>query len=231
ILKEMIHETHQTDWNELYETQQTQIKLMSEMSSNSYEHGLIQFICDLIKPKRVLEIGMFTGTMTLMFSLNKEIEKVVSLEFEPFLEKWCRSFWKKLDEENRKIEVRIGSAFESLEKMRSEGEEAFDMILIDADKSSYSKYFNQIINYKLLSKNGILLIDNTIYKATTYSPFNSNLIHDSLKLNVQVESIEKINQTGEFLNELNQEILNHSEVDVVMLPIRDGLSLIKWKEL
>lgn len=50
--------------------------------SNSYEHGLIKVLCDVVKLQRILEIVTLTGTMTLIFSLNKGIEKVISLEYE-----------------------------------------------------------------------------------------------------------------------------------------------------
>lgn len=89
----------------------------------------MSFLCSSLRPRRVLEIGMFTGTMTTIFASADSVEKVVSLEAEGFLEGWCRPFWEKAGRGiSEKIEVRIGFASQSLEKMAREGEEAFDLV-------------------------------------------------------------------------------------------------------
>lgn len=102
---------------------------MPAMSSNLYEAGLVSFLCSLLRPKRVLEIGMFTGTGTTMFAASKSVQRVVTLENEAFLEAWCQPFWKKAGEGvYEKIDVRIGPAKDSLEKIADDHEEPFDMV-------------------------------------------------------------------------------------------------------
>lgn len=129
IVKEILDANEATDWDELYATGQTKFKLMSAMTSNSYEAGVYGFLIGLLRPRRVLEIGMFTGTVTTVFAAGSSVEKVVGLEAEPFLEGWCRPFWKRAGEGvNEKIEVRVGPAKDSLEKMASDGETPFDMV-------------------------------------------------------------------------------------------------------
>ncbi|KAG0144888.1 hypothetical protein CROQUDRAFT_659449 [Cronartium quercuum f. sp. fusiforme G11] len=227
VLEEMLAATDSTDWAGLHANGQTRYRLMSEMSSNVYEAGLVGFICSLVCPKRVLEVGMFTGTLTTIFAGSPSVEKVVSLEYEAYLETWARPFWRRAGSEvNEKIEVRVGMAKESLEQMAQNGEEAFDIILIDADKSSYPTYIKQIISHKLLSKKGLLMIDNAIYKATAYAPFPVPLTVPS---EVDSELVEAINANGKVLNGMNEMLRDHPELEVVLLPTRDGLSLVRWK--
>ncbi|KAH9822554.1 O-methyltransferase-domain-containing protein [Melampsora americana] len=228
LIEKMIKGANETDWKTLHETGSTSSRLMPAMSSNLYEVGIYKFLIDIIQPKRVLEIGMFTGTITTLFGSIKSVEKVISLEYEAFLEDWCRKFWKDSEIEglNGKIEIKIGAASDSIEKMVKDGEEPFDLILIDADKESYLTYFQQIIKHKLLSKCGVLLIDNVLFRGTSIEPFKvPSCISDS----IDVGSLVNCNESGKSLNSLNLFISQHDEVEVIMLPIRDGLSLVKWK--
>lgn len=63
-----------------------------------------------------------------------------------------------------KVDVRIGSALQSLEKMQESGEKPFDLIFVDADKPGYVQYFDTILQSGLLRKNGVMLVDNVLYK-------------------------------------------------------------------
>lgn len=228
LIGKMITGAHETDWKTLHETGTTTSRLMPAMSSNLYEVGIYKFLIDIIRPKRVLEVGMFTGTIATLFGSIKTVEKVISLEYEAYLEDWCRKFWKDSEIEglNEKIEIKIGAASDSIEKMVKDGEEPFDLILIDADKESYMTYFQQIIKHKLLSKSGVLLIDNVLFRGTSIEPFK---VPSAISNEIDVGSLIHCNEAGASLNSLNSFISQHDEVEVIMLPIRDGLSLVKWK--
>ncbi|EGG11777.1 uncharacterized protein MELLADRAFT_59450 [Melampsora larici-populina 98AG31] len=131
ILNEMIAATQTTDWAGLYASGQISFKLVPVMSSNTYEAGILAFMTSLVKPRRILEIGTFTGTMALAFAAAKSVEKVVTLEVEPFLEGWCRPFWKRAGEGlNEKIDMRVGDARKVIDEMGQKGEAPFDMELV-----------------------------------------------------------------------------------------------------
>lgn len=68
------------------------------------------------------------------------------------------------------------------------------------------------------------MIDNAIYKGTAYVPFSldSGLAEESL--------LKEINEVGKLLNDFNEEVCAHPAIDVLLLPARDGLSLVKWKQ-
>ncbi|KAG0142566.1 hypothetical protein CROQUDRAFT_673461 [Cronartium quercuum f. sp. fusiforme G11] len=228
ILDEMLAATETTDWAGLYASGQTSYRLTAAMTSNRYEAGIMTFLSGLLQPRRILEVGMFTGTMTLAFAAGKSVERVVALEAEPFLEGWARPYWKRAGEGiNEKIDVRVGFAKDSLEKMVQAGEAPFDLIFIDADKPSYPTYFRQIISNKLLSKKGILLIDNTHFAGTAYAPYTLPFLFPA---GIDQESVKKSNGFGEVLVDFNAEVCAHPEVEVVMLPVEDGLTMVKWKD-
>lgn len=228
ILEEMLASTQSTDWGGLFASGQISYRLLPAMSSNNYEAGIITFLSGLLKPRRVLELGMFTGTITLTFAAAKSVERVVTLEVEPFLEGWCRPFWKRAGEGlDEKIDVRVGDARKTIDEMAANGEAPFDMILIDADKPSYLTYFRKIIEHKLLSKNGVMIIDNVLFAGTAYAPYPVPLINPP---NIDQASVQRSNGYGVHLKELNSEICNHPEVEVMMLGVEDGLSLVKWKD-
>jgi caffeoyl-CoA O-methyltransferase len=63
-----------------------------------------------------------------------------------------------------KIDVRVGSAIDSIEEMVKSKEESFDVIFIDADKTGYKKYYDTIMDAGLLRKGGVMLVDNVLYK-------------------------------------------------------------------
>ncbi|KAG0144885.1 hypothetical protein CROQUDRAFT_46657 [Cronartium quercuum f. sp. fusiforme G11] len=229
VIEEIINGANTTDWGALYASGQTSYRLVGAMSSNLYETGLMSFLTSLLRPRRVLEIGMFTGTMTTVFATTKSVERVIALECEPYLESWCRPYWKKAGEGvNEKIEVRIGSAQVSLETMAQNNESPFDFIFLDADKDSYLTYFRQIIGHKLLSKNGIMVIDNVLFRSTAYLPFRIPFLNPP---GVDQATVTRNNHLGKFLNELNLEISKSPEVEVLMLAVRDGLTLVKWKDV
>lgn len=125
----MLDANYTTDWAGLLASGQTKFILLPEMTSNLYEAGVFSFFCSLLRPRRVLEVGMFTGTSTVAFAAAKSVENVVALEIEPYLEAWCRPFWKKAGQGlNEKIDVRIGPAKDSLEKIIRDGEAPFDLV-------------------------------------------------------------------------------------------------------
>lgn len=127
----------------------------------------------------MLEIGLFTGTTTLALGLLPNIEEVVALDIEPYLEQFDRPyvvafsrselfsaallthilrnrFWKRAGVSD-KIQTLIAPATESIRQLKAEGHEAFDLIFIDADKPSYKAYVSLLLELDLLTPEGIIL--------------------------------------------------------------------------
>lgn len=85
-----------------------------------------------------------------------------------------------------------------------------------------------IISNRLLSKTGILLIDNTHFAGTAWVPYPVPLLTPA---GIDQESVKKSNGFGEALVKFNAEVCAHPEVEVVMLPVEDGLTMVKWKNV
>ena len=130
----------------------------------------ISIICRRIKPEKVLEIGTFNGYSALWLSLFSK--KVITLEIdEKNIELALKNFKKA---ENRNIEIISGDAKESLKKLKYK----FDIIFIDAKKSEYKDYLE--LSLKLLDKNGVIFVDNTISHKESLKEFFNYLEKSSL---------------------------------------------------
>ena len=138
----------------------------------------ISIICKIKKPKSILEIGTFHGYSALNFSLLAD--KVVALEIDKEAIKIAKENIKKAQAKN--IKLIEGNALETLKKL----EEKFDIIFIDAKKSEYKEYL--ILSLKLLNKDGLIFVDNTISDKERMEDFfryleESKLFHQTLRLN------------------------------------------------
>ena len=101
---------------------------------------------------------------------------------------------------------RVGPALESLERLQTAGE-SFDVVFIDADKRSYVAYFDRLISSDLLAPNGLIAIDNTLMQGETY--------------------VGARTPNGIAIAEFNRHVADDPRVENVMLPLRDGLTLVR----
>lgn len=209
ILDAMVAAGNATDWDRVHAEGKTMYRLIPEMTAGGYEAVVLQQLAKISKAKSVLEIGMFTGTSTVSLALVPTVEKVVTLELEGYLEHTNRPFFEQAGVAE-KIEVRIGDALSSLDALSAE-EAKFDMVFIDADKDNYVNYFHKLVDGGLLSNGGFIVVDNVAFKASPWAP-------------------DDCYKSGPVLDAFNQVVRNHPGVEVVMLPIEDGVSLIRRKD-
>ena len=123
----------------------------------------------MLKAKRVMEIGMFTGygalTIAEVFPADG---KVVTCEIDPFL-KLSRPFFDK-SPHGHKV-VRVGPALATMKGVDVAAEGGFDMIFIDADKGGYAAYYEAALSTPgLLNDGGVIVVDNTLFKGQAYLP-------------------------------------------------------------
>ena len=165
---------------------------------------------------------MFTGTTTVCIAQQlAEGGKVTALEIDPYLDEFTRPLFDQSGLGD-KIDVKVGNALDHLETLSKNiltDEEAYDIIFIDADKPGYTRYFKTILDKGLLKKNGLLVVDNTLYKGT---PWTDGLV-DQEKLQIGRENAQAI-------KEFNKVVSEDKRVEVVVLPVRDGVSLIMRNE-
>lgn len=162
-------------------------------------------IAQLMGARKILEIGTFTGYSSLAVALASEAH-ITAVDVS---EEWtaiARSFWKKAGVENR-ITLRLDGGHAAIADLLAKGEAGhFDMIFLDADKSSYDAYYEG--GLKLLRKGGLMLVDNVLWGG-------------------DVADLKKTDADTSALRALNAKIAADPRVTHCMLPIADGLTLAR----
>ena len=167
--------------------------------------NFLQFLIKIKKIKSCLELGTFTGYSTLSMALSlPKNGKIHTIDKDFSKSQIVQTFFKKAKLSHKlKIEISKGNeALDRLVKLKKK----YDLILIDADKENYISYFNKSL--KLISKNGIILVDNTLWKGDVA---NDNA-KDKLTINIK-----------NFNNHVKK-----IKVKKYILPLGDGFSLC-WK--
>ena len=167
----------------------------------------MQLLLRLIRAKNVLELGTFTGYSALAMSLVLPDDgKLITCDINSEWTSKAHPFWKEA-QQDRKIELRLGRALDTLHNLLNEGwEQKFDFIFIDADKTNYVHYYELAL--KLIQPKGLIAIDNIFWDGK---------VIDEKELGGQTREIRKLNDL----------IKNDQRVFVSLLPIADGLFLVQ----
>ena len=178
--------------------------LAPQMASGHIQGRLLKFLVKMIRPRRILEIGTFTGYSGLCMAEGLEDDgKLYTFEVEDELEDFTRR-WIDGSPYADKIEFIIGDALEIVPKLG----EKFDMVFIDGNKREYIKYYETAMEY--LNDGGWILADNTLWDGH---------VIDSERQDAQTNGVRAFNDL----------IRNDERVEVVILPLRDGLTIIRKK--
>jgi len=180
-----------------------------------------QFLSMLIKlmgAKRSIEIGVFTGYSALCVAQALPDDGyVLACDID---EKWtniAKKYWAKAGVD-KKIDLHLAPAIETLNTLITEGQSgSYDFVFIDADKNNYDAYYE--LSLKLLKAGGLIAIDNVLLFGSVVS---INAVDDSLRGVFTEENIQ-------LMKKLNLKIKNDSRVDISMLKMADGLSLVRKK--
>ncbi|MBC8399720.1 MAG: O-methyltransferase [Flavobacteriales bacterium] len=189
LLKELNRETH--------------LKVLNpRMLSGAFQGRLISLISKLINPKKVLEIGTYTGYSALCIYEGLNEKGVIHTidKNEELVDIQKKYFTKTGDVE--KFIQHTGTALDIIPKIN----ETFDFIFLDADKENYINYFNCIIDK--LNKNGVILADNVLWSG-------------------KVIDKNQQDETTKILRKFNDIVNNDCRVETILLPIRDGISIIR----
>ncbi|GIV43748.1 MAG: O-methyltransferase [Bacteroidia bacterium] len=178
--------------------------MFPRMISGNYQGRLLSFLSKLVQPKYILEVGTYTGYASLCLAEGLQKDgKVVTIEVDPELEIYSQKYFN-LSDLGNVIEQKIGDAIDIIPSLEYE----FDLIFLDADKMRYIDYY-EILLPKLRS-GGLLITDNVLWSGQVVDPrFND--------------------KTTTALREFNQHVANDERVDKIILPVRDGLFLIRKK--
>lgn len=167
--------------------------------------ALLQFIIKSSNIQNCLEIGTFTGYSALTMALAlPENGSIVSLDIDKVNTDIAKKYWSK-HSVGKKIDFILAPALETMEEFINQ-DKMFDLIFIDADKKNYKNYF--LKSLELLEKDGIIIIDNTLWKGKV---FDLNITDD------QTNSIR----------EFNSFVRDFKGTDNMILPIADGMTICR----
>lgn len=174
---------------------------MPRMLSGHLQGRFLSMISCMIRPRRILEIGTYTGYSALCLAEGLAPDgKLLTIDVNEELETKARNYFNEAGLAER-IDFRIGDATVIIPSLN----ETFDLIFIDADKENYSRYFDLVIDK--VSEGGIILADNVLW--------SGKVIQD------------KTDKDTRAIMEFNRKIQADQRVENVLLPIRDGILMIR----
>ena len=172
------------------------------MMSGPVQGKFLQFLCQMLKPRRVLEIGTYTGYAAICIASGlPEGGKLVTIEANREYEDTLRHYFAKA-QVDEKIELILGDAKMMIPTLN----ETFDLVFIDADKVSYPTYYTMVMGK--VHTGSFILADNVLW--------------DGKVLNTQTKE-----RDTQALIAFNDIVQNDPRVEKVLLPIRDGLMMIR----
>lgn len=181
--------------------------LNPHMLSGQVQGRVLSMLSRMIRPKRILELGTFTGYSALCLAEGLgEDGRLITIEHNDELEETIRRNLS-LSPLNEKIELVIGDATEELSTMSRQPSEEFDLVFIDADKRQYSAYLDLV--YPLVKVGGWILADNVLWDGHIIDP-----------------AYDRDKQTLG-LRAFNEKVRKDERLDKVIMPLRDGLTLIQ----
>ncbi len=201
-------ENHTSPESEVLENlnRDTQAKILrARMLSGHLQGRTLSMFSHMLKPKRILEIGTYTGYSALCLAEGLTEDGVLhTIDINEELEDFAKSYFVK-SEYGSKIKMHIGDALEIIPSLN----EVWDMVFIDADKANYSNYFDLVIEHT--HTGGFIIADNVLWSGKVVEPVSSQDIDTKA------------------LIEFNNMVTKDERVENVLLPIRDGLMVARKK--
>ena len=188
--------------NDLY--RETYLKVLNpRMISGHYQGRILSLISKIISPKKILEIGTYTGYSAICLCEGMDKDGILhTIDNNKELVEIQNKYFKKANL-NDKIVQHLGDAKNIITSI----DEEFDIVFIDADKESYPKYYDLIINK--VRSGGIIIADNILWSGKI------------------LEKVEKDDQATKSIIEFNNKIIEDDRVKNIILPIRDGLNIVR----
>jgi caffeoyl-CoA O-methyltransferase len=178
--------------------------LRPHMLSGHYQGRLLSMLSKMVQPKRILEVGTFTGYATICLAEGLTEDGLIhTIEVNRELEEMLNSHFQSTSVD-KKITLHFGEATAIIPALE---EDCWDLVFIDADKKNNYTYF-QLVFDKVRS-GGLIIIDNVLWKGKVYGNENDTDTQNIRKLNDQI-NVDK-------------------RVEKLILPVRDGLLIIRKK--
>jgi predicted O-methyltransferase YrrM len=177
----------------------------ARMISGHLQGQVLTMLSKMVQPKTILEIGTFTGYSAICLAKGLQQDgKLITIEIEDELENMARKYFIKAGFED-KIQQRIGPALEIIPTLN----ETFDLVFIDAHKPEYPAYYNAV--FDKVKSGGYIIADNTLW--------SGKVLETPAEDDFQTRGII----------EFNTMVKNDGRVEKIILPLRDGMTVIRKK--
>lgn len=185
---------------------ETHLKMtMPQMLSGHMQGLMLQMFSKMIRPKNILEIGTFTGYSAICMAQGlQEGGKLHTIDVNEEFKEIITRYIKEAGLQD-KITLHIGSAVNILPMLKEE----FDLVFIDADKENYSTYYD--IVFPKVKQGGYIIADNVLW--------SGKILNSPMKMDIETKS----------LHDYSRKIQSDSRVENVLLPLRDGLMIVRKK--
>ncbi len=210
-LAEVTRRTQAVDWAE---HRGSVAPLEQEMLSGHVEGQLLKMLVHATSATRVLEIGMFTGYSALAMAEALPAGGTVdACELDPFAAHLAQECFD-ASPHGSKISVHLGPALASIHRLARDHQNAeqpeltYGLVFIDADKQGYTGYLKALLDLGLLAPHGLIVVDNTLLQGEAY-----------------LSGTRSVN--GDAIAAFNAGVAAEHRVEQVLLPVRDGITLIR----
>jgi predicted O-methyltransferase YrrM len=168
---------------------------------------LMALLVHLTNARSCLEVGTFTGYSAMALALALPPDgRIVACEIDPSFAAMAREHWQRAGVAD-KVDLRLGPALGTLDKMLEDGEAGrFDLAFIDADKENILAYYERCL--ALTKGGGLMLIDNTLWGGSAADPTDRDPVTEALRA-------------------LNSKVHSDPRVEMVLVPIGDGLTFAR----
>ncbi|MDJ0675466.1 MAG: class I SAM-dependent methyltransferase [Calothrix sp. MO_167.B42] len=209
-LAALAQKTAAEDWSKRFSDGETVRQLEQEMLSGHIEGQTLKLFVHMTGAKRILEVGMFTGYSALaMAEALPDDGYMVACEVDQYVADFARNCFDESPHGN-KIKIKVAPALATMQNL-ADAQESFDLVFIDADKKEYVQYFRLLLDKDLLAPGGFIYVDNTLLQGQPYLP------------------PEQRTANGEAIAQFNRYVAEDPRVEQVLLPLRDGLTIIRRK--
>ena len=210
-LERYIHDFSEPEEALLHELdRETNLRAVApRMISGHIQGRLLEMLVRMLRPRRALEIGTFTGYSALSMAAGlEEGAELHTVEVDDEQEEFIRSYFAR-SPHGRKITLHIGSALDIAPALGME----FDLVFIDGDKREYPDYYRMLMGddggRPLVHSGSVLIADNILWSGKVVQPVAHNDRHTQALL------------------EFNRMVAEDPRTENVILPLRDGLNLIR----
>ena len=190
------------------------------MCSGHLQGRLLKMLCQMVNAHRILELGTYSGYSALSMAegLTPDpvtgIEELHTIEVFDEIEDFLHDVMSRAGDLGKKIHLHFGDALSLITKISEElgvrSEELWDLVFIDADKRCYNEYYDLVLPY--VRSGGLIIADNTLWDGKVLDP-------NPKESDTQTRGLQAF----------NDRIAQDTRVEKVILPMRDGLTIIRKK--